>query len=240
MADAASASKRYCSISAAVASRSAWPARRRASRGAQLLHHLADDRNGARRHAELGQAEPDQQADQRRIRRHLAAQRHRNALARGGAAHHAESAAAPPDAAARRDPTRDRRCDRRRGVYWIRSLVPIVKKSTSGASRSAASAADGTSIIAPTLTRDRRSAPHLRAGSRAPGALLRPPVTNGNMMRSGPWADARTSARSCVRSTLGIGKPKPEAAQPGPGAAALRSPTDRGPPAARRGRRCGS
>ena len=45
-----------------------------------------DDRDGAGRHAELGEAEADQQADQRRIGRHLAAQRHRNALARRGAA----------------------------------------------------------------------------------------------------------------------------------------------------------
>ena len=35
--------------------------------GVELLHHLADDRDGARRHAELGEAEADQQADQRRV-----------------------------------------------------------------------------------------------------------------------------------------------------------------------------
>jgi hypothetical protein len=40
---------------------------------AQLFDHLADDRNRARRHAEFGEAKADQQADQRRIRRHLAA-----------------------------------------------------------------------------------------------------------------------------------------------------------------------
>ncbi len=47
--------------------------------------------------------------------------------------------------------------------------------------------------------------------------------TKGNMMRSGPCADARTSARSCVRSTSGIGQAETEAAQAGPRAAALRA-----------------
>ena len=32
-------------------------------------------------------------------------------------------------------------------------------------------------------------------------------------MRSGPCAEARTSARSCVRSTSGLARPEPQAAQ---------------------------
>jgi len=37
-------------------------------------------------------------------------------------------------------------------VYWTRSFVPMLKKSTTGASASAISAADGTSIITPSRT----------------------------------------------------------------------------------------
>ncbi len=53
--------------------------------GAQLRDDVTDDWNGAGRHAELRQAEPDQQPDQRRIGRHLAAERDRDAMSRRAA-----------------------------------------------------------------------------------------------------------------------------------------------------------
>ena len=93
--------------------------------------------------------------------------------------------------------------------YWIRSLVPMVKKSTSRASRSAVYAAAGISIMTPIGTcgtvlargaRGRRPPPR---PSRRASRSCSTPDTNGNMMRSCPWRAARSSARSWTRNSSG-------------------------------------
>src|SRR5881628_857598 len=54
----------------------------------QLREHLLGHGNRSGGHAEFRQTESDEQRQQRRVRRHLAAQRYRNALTRGGASNH--------------------------------------------------------------------------------------------------------------------------------------------------------
>src|SRR3984893_2493582 len=54
----------------------------------QLRQHLFGHRNRSRSHAEFSQSEPDEQRQQRRIGRHLSAERHRNAPAPRRAANH--------------------------------------------------------------------------------------------------------------------------------------------------------
>ena len=85
----------------------------------------------------------------------------------------------------------------------MRSLVPMVKKSTSRASSDAVKAADGTSIMMPTGTRRRldaaqASSPRASSSSALAARTSCSDDTNGNMMRSGPCVAARSSARSCV------------------------------------------
>ena len=46
-------------------------------------------------------------------------------------------------------------------TYWVRSLVPMLKKSTSLASSRAMIAADGTSIMTPVIIRSGQAAPEL-------------------------------------------------------------------------------
>ena len=48
-------------------------------------------------------------------------------------------------------------------VYWIRSFVPMLKKSTSGAIVSATSASAGTSTMTPIRISDEMVAPSARA-----------------------------------------------------------------------------
>ena len=82
-------------------------------------------------------------------------------------------------------------------VYWVRSLVPTEKKSTSCANTSAISAAEGTSIIIPTSMGGAFSS--TRTSSTIARALRSSlmSATMGNMMRRWPYAAARKMARSC-------------------------------------------
>ena len=172
--------------------------------GADAAQQLLRDRDRGRRHAELGQAEADQQRQQRRDRR--PSRRRRPPGSDGGAprAPPSGSSGGSPGAAARRAATPGRRCDRPPGRYWIRSLVPMLKKSASAASRSAVSAADGTSIMTPIGTSGTANAARAQRVGGPRARRLRAarssftPDTNGNMIRSGPWRAARSSARSCA------------------------------------------
>ena len=75
----------------------------------------------------------------------------------------------------------------------MRSLVPTLKKSTWGARRSAVTAALGTSRFRPMGTSSAKATPSRRSPARVSSRRARTtcrslgPVTNGNMMRSGPW-----------------------------------------------------
>ncbi|NUB13427.1 efflux RND transporter periplasmic adaptor subunit [Azospirillum brasilense] len=85
-------------------------------------------------------------------------------------------------------------------TYCVRSLVPMEKKDTSRASRSAIITADGTSIMMPSSTRgtssSRRTASVIAlARSNSAGVAL-----IGYMMRTGPSTEARSMARSWVRN----------------------------------------
>ena len=99
----------------------------------------------------LAQAEAEQQPRQRHVARHLAAHRDRHLRACCAVLMiAARSGAAPPGAAGRRGATRRRRCGRSASVYWIRSLVPIERKSSLRTNMPSASAAAGISIMPPT------------------------------------------------------------------------------------------
>ena len=105
----------------------------------------------------------------------------------------------------------------------MRSFVPTLKKSTSGASRSATTAALGTSRLTPTGTSSRKATPSARSSAltrsssasarrRSPG-----PLTNGNMIRTGPCSPARSSARSCTRKGSGDRRSRRSALSPSAG-----------------------
>ena len=88
----------------------------------------------------------------------------------------------------------------------MRSLVPMLKKSACSASRSAVSAAEGTSIMTPigtcgTASPPARSAAAARSTAARAARSSSTPETKGNMIRSGPCTAARSSARSCVWKT---------------------------------------
>ena len=88
--------------------------------------------------------------------------------------------------------------------YWIRSFVPIEKKSTSFASTSAHTAATGISTMMPTLTSGLNGTPSASSRSLACWstclALRNSSMEEiiGNMMRRSPYCAARSSARSWV------------------------------------------
>jgi hypothetical protein len=86
-------------------------------------------------------------------------------------------------------------------VYWIRSFVPMEKKSTSRASTSARMAADGTSIIVPTGRSGLKGIPSSSRSSLTSLSRVRhwrsysTVLIMGNMMRTSPSAAARKMAR---------------------------------------------
>src|ERR1035438_8158102 len=97
-------------------------------------------------------------------------------------------------------------------VYWMRSFVPRERKSTSGASRSAVIAAEGTSIIAPSGMSSGTAMPRSSTSSRAFFRTIRTrrisstPETIGTRRRRLPEAAAASRARSCVENISGRAK----------------------------------
>ena len=89
-------------------------------------------------------------------------------------------------------------------VYWMRSLVPTLKKSTSAAIWSAIRAALGTSIMAPISMRRLCSTPSLSSSSAHSSSKRRHVFTSsrvesmGNITLTSPAAPARRMARICV------------------------------------------
>ena len=189
--------------SAPSAASSAAPRRRPALLQRQPAHLRLDGRNGGHarrsarpRPARSGPAPPE---DRRRARR----RRRPTARARARPRRSARSVAAPRDAA-RPPAARAADCVRSiASVYWVRSLVPIEKKSASCANWSASSAADAVSTMMP--TGDRRHAERQRAlappSSRAARHSASVAII-GNMIATLPARDARRIARSCVREEL--------------------------------------
>ncbi len=94
-------------------------------------------------------------------------------------------------------------------VYWIRSLVPIDRKSSLRTKRPAVSAAAGTSIMPPTGKRSSnasprpRNCPLARSTSRNAWSISWLCASIGSSSRALPNADARRIARSCARNTWG-------------------------------------
>ena len=93
--------------------------------------------------------------------------------------------------------------------YWMRSLVPMEKKSHSRASRSAAIVAAGVSSMMPTGMRSATRTPSRISSCRmawiCPFASRSSPTAAiiGSMMRSRPSVEARHIARTCVRNSCG-------------------------------------
>ena len=91
-------------------------------------------------------------------------------------------------------------------VYWMRSLVPMLKKSASFASRSAIHAALGVSTMMPTGKRPLIGTPSRDSSARHRSSSVRAsrssatPEMSGNMIRRLPCTLARSSARSCARN----------------------------------------
>ena len=109
-------------------------------------------------------------------------------------------------------------------VYWVRSLVPMAKKSASAARASAASAAPGISIMIPSggpgsasLTPRRFSWAVRRAIMRRTLRISSSVQTIGNRMRTGPTMLARRIAESWVSSSLRRLKEKRMARKPNAG-----------------------
>ncbi len=96
-------------------------------------------------------------------------------------------------------------------VYCTRSFVPMLKKRRRRANVSHATAAAGVSIITPSGTSLRNSAPRAlgarappRRAARAPARTSSSVTMSGSMMRTSPWIAARSSARSCDAEHLGL------------------------------------
>ena len=109
-------------------------------------------------------------------------------------------------------------------VYWTRSFVPMLKNSASRANTSAMIAADGTSTIMPSgmcaargLTARASTSDRAARGARELRAARRSEATIGIMMRTSPWAEARTMARSWVRKTSGRASARRTARRPSAG-----------------------
>ena len=98
-------------------------------------------------------------------------------------------------------------------VYWVRSFVPMEKKSASRAKRSARSAAAGVSIMMPTGNGGTPSASAL-ALHQLRARRATPPCVEiiGNMIADFAGADARRMARTWAREDLRAVQQQPDAA----------------------------
>ncbi len=99
-------------------------------------------------------------------------------------------------------------------VYWMRSLVPIEKKSAWRASTSAMSAAAGTSTMIPSWTVAAHGRPSARSAAARASRRARTAVTSsavetmGSMTRSSPSGTAPSSAVSWSSSRAGWRSPR--------------------------------
>ena len=118
-----------------------------------LQHALLDAEQVRRVHREVrASPRPSSSRVSSHVAGHFAAHGDRHLRLRRAADRERRSAAAPPDAADRRDARRRRPTRSTASVYWMRSLVPIDRKSSLRRNAPIASTAAGISIMPPTLT----------------------------------------------------------------------------------------
>ena len=191
---------------------------RRAARDSSRVSAPSSDlpcgRKRRRRHAELADAEADEQRQQRRIRRHLAAHRQRDALARRRARQPQSTRSSAGCSGSTAAHALVRPIDRQQVLSrdrWCRARGSRPPR----ASRSAVSAAAGTSIIAPIgtgaasarLACAQRLACLDRA-SAAPHALPDASSRTAAGCAAVPCAAARSIARNCVWKISGRARPR--------------------------------
>ncbi len=109
-------------------------------------------------------------------------------------------------------------------TYWVKSLVPMLKKSTSRASWSATATAEGTSIMMPTSIFSSKGTPAARNSACAAASMARaartsagvPIIGSISLTQRGPssGAEARRMARSWGMNTSGRARQKRMARQP--------------------------
>ena len=138
----------------------------------QLPQDLLGQGNGAWRHAELTQPQTHEERQEHRIGRHLSADRHPDPALSTRAG---DAAQQPEDRRVEGLVERDTRSSVRStaSAYWMRSFVPMLKKSASEASRSAVRAAEGTSIMTPIGTGGACSPSRATRRTRAPRCGVR-------------------------------------------------------------------
>ena len=142
---------------------------------------LLDRGGGARGDAELADPEADQQRDRGLVGGELAADRDQHVVP-GARAHGRRSARARRGRAGRRARRAASLPRSAASAYWVRSLVPMLKKSTCGANAAAFSAAAGTSTMIPTCRPAGRPG---RRGSTASSSTRRAAMSSSSVLTIG-------------------------------------------------------
>ncbi|MNT30413.1 hypothetical protein D3C72_1662060 [compost metagenome] len=121
-------------------------------------------------------------------------------------------------------------------VYWIRSLVPMDRKSILRRNSGNSSTAAGISIMAPTFMPGSYGSPRSSSWRLALAISARvwsislACASIGTSSRTGPKAEARSSARSCVRNMVGSDNDQRIARRPSAGFSAVSNSSPRPSP----------